>query len=108
MTLSSRQGGDPSHFDIPYGIPSARLTVGTTIITTTGADYHGLVAIVSSAPITATIYNNTTASGVVIDILTVTASTRLLSDVVVRARIGITIVLTGTNGVGTVFYTPKG
>jgi hypothetical protein len=108
MRLDSQGGQRPSYFDISYGIPSVRLTAGNTVITTTGADYYGLLAIVSSAPVTFTVYNNTTASGAVIDVITVTASERVLSDTPIRARLGISVNITGTNGVGTVFYTPKG
>ena len=101
-------GPSPSYFDVPYSIPSARLTTTNTVVTTTGADYFGAAVIVSSAPVTLTVYNGTTASGIVVDIIVVTASTRVMLDTPVRAKIGLSVNITGTNGVGTIFYTPKG
>lgn len=99
---------NPSYFDVPYGIPSPRLTVGFSIINSTAADYFGFAIVVSSAPVTLLLYNNTTASGAVIDVITVSTSTRVMNLMPVRAKVALGASLTGTNGIATVFYTPKG
>lgn len=97
-----------SYFDVPFCIPSSSITTGNSTITTAGADYYGAAVIVSSAPVTVTIYNGTTASGVVVDVLVVSVSTRIMMDTPVKAKLGLSVNVTGTNGSATVFYTPKG
>lgn len=103
MTL----GGYPSQFDVPYPIPSASLTTGNASVTTTAGDYWGYVVQTTTAT-TIAIYNSVTAVGALIDIATVTASTRVMNDTPVLARVGISVNLTGTGSKATIFYTPKG
>ena len=45
----------PGMFDVPYGVASADITTGLTIVATTGGNYHGasVVAGDTSASITA-------------------------------------------------------
>ncbi len=102
------RGESPSYFDIPYGIPSSKLSVGFTVINSTAADYFGFAVVVSSAPVTLTIFNGTSTTAAVMDVITVTTSTRIMNTMPVRARIALGANVTGTNGSATVFYTPKG
>ena len=97
----------PSFFDVPYGVPSALLTTGTAIITTTAADYYGF-AIKTTTASTLTIYNDTAGTGPIMDVITCTTSTKVLGLVAVRARVALSAILTGTGATATVFYTPKG
>ena len=102
------QKDQSSFFDVPYSIPSSNITTGNVTIATTPSDYWGFTILVSSAPVTMIVYNSVTAVGVVIDVVTVTASTRVMNLVPVKARVGLSVNMTGTNGKATVFYTPKG
>lgn len=109
MTL--RRESSPSFFDVPYGIPSGRLTAtaAALIVASTGADYWGYAIQVSSAAVTLIVFNNSgTASGGVLDVITVSTSTAVRHLAPTKAKNGITVSCTGTNGVATIFYTPKG
>ena len=97
-----------SYFDVSYSIPSSRLTVGQTTVATAPSDYWGYAIIVSSAPCILTVYNSVTALGVVVDVVTVTASTRFMNLSPIKARVGLSVNLTGTDDSATIFYTPKG
>ena len=97
----------PSFFDVPYAVPSALLTTGTTVITTTGADYAGF-AIKTVTASTLTIYNDTAGTGAILDVITCSTSTRSETFLAVKARVAICAILTGTGATATVFYTPKG
>ena len=108
MTLKSFEQSDASLFNVPYPVPSSSLTTGNASVTTTAGDYWGYAVQVSSAPATIIVYNSTTAVGVIIDIATVTASTMVMQNNPILARVGISVNLTGTNSKATVFYTPKG
>mgnify|MGYP003393275168 CR=1 FL=1 len=108
MTLGGGPPPKPSFFDVPYAIPSVAVTTGNATITTTGADYWGYAIKMASSPATLIVYNSTTALGVVLDAVTVTASTRVMYQNPTRARVGISCNFTGTNGTVTIFYTPKG
>lgn len=106
-----RDKDSPSFFDVPYGIPSGRLTATSIpiVIASTGADYWGYAIQISSAPATLVIYNNSaTALGAILDLITVTTSTAVRNLHPTKAKNGITISFTGTNSIATVFYTPKG
>ena len=107
MNLNPSEHADASYFNVHYPVPSASLTTGNTSVTTTGGDYWGY-AIQTTTATTITIYNSVTALGVIIDIATVTASTRVMNDTPVLARVGISVNLTGTGSKATIFYTPKG
>ena len=97
-----------SFFDVSYSIPSLSITTGNTTIATTPSDYWGYAILVSSAPVTMIVYNSSTALGVIVDIVTVTTSTRVMNLAPVKARVGLSVNMTGTNGKATIFYTPKG
>lgn len=100
-----------SLFDVPYAIPSARLTASGTvyIVSTTAVDYLGLAIHVVSAPVTVLLFNSISAgTGALLDAITVTSSTRIVAPLMIRARIGLVASVTGTTGAATVFYAPKG
>lgn len=97
----------PSLFDVPYGIPSNLLTTGTTVITTTGADYYGYTIKTTTAS-TLTIYNDTAGTGPIMDVITCSTSTKGMGLVAVRARVALCVILTGTGATATIFYSPKG
>src|SRR3990167_7436437 len=102
---------DASLFDVPYAIPSSRLTSTSAayIISTTAADYVGLAIHVVSAPVTVLLFNSiSAATGGLLDAITVSASTRIIAPIMVRAKIGLVASVTGTTGAATVFYAPKG
>ena len=97
----------PSFFDVPYGISSALMTTGTSVIATTAADYYGY-AIKTTTVSTLTIYNDTAGTGPIMDVISCSTSTKVLGLVAVRARVALAAILTGTGATATVFYTPKG
>jgi hypothetical protein len=101
----------PSFFDIPYALPSPLLTAGVTVIATTASDYVGIAISASAAAVTALVYNNSsTASGAILDTVSIVATTsfRTPYTFIVRARNGITLNLSGAGANATIFYTPKG
>lgn len=99
-------------FDIPYGLASIAITsTGVTIITTTGADYHGLRMIAGSTQVTFLAYDNaSTASGNLLDVVRISPGGNSYDDRFnpVKAKSGIVVSVVGTGGTGVVFYTPKG
>ena len=98
-------------FDVAYGIASPVLTVGNTVVTTTGADYKGILVNLATSGGTIVVYDNgLSASGLQIDAFVATAAikTRLESSFVVKAKNGISVSVTGTDSTATVFYAPKG
>jgi len=97
----------PSFFDVPYAVPSALLTTGTTVITTTGADYAGF-AIKTTTASTLTVFNDTAGTGAILDVITCSTSTGNRPFIAIKARVAICVILTGTGATATVFYTPKG
>lgn len=100
------------YYDVPYGVSSAALTVGTTIVSTTGANYHGISVISGdTAKATTTIYDNaSTLSGNLVDLFTTTQANNTWIDryIPVVAKNGLTISLTGTGANGVIWYGPKG
>ncbi len=98
-------------FDVGYGLASASLTAGKTIVTTTGADYHGISIVSSATACQVIIYDNASAtSGNIIDIFVVKLNSDVWIDryIPVKARNGITIDVGGAGAIGAVFYSPKG
>jgi len=100
------------YFDVGYGLASAVLAVGSTVITTTGATYHG-IEIVAGDTVKAsiTIYDNSlTAVGNILSRVIVASGESVLRDrqIPVIARNGIYIVAAGSELSGAVFYGPKG
>lgn len=105
--MASKVEQRPSFFDVPYGVPSALLTTGTTVVTTTGADYHGFAIKTTTASVL-TIYNDTAGTGAIMDVISCSTSTKVLGLIAVKARVALCAILTGTGSTATVFYTPKG
>jgi len=99
-------------FDVTYGLSSAKLTVGTTIVATTGGNYHGISVIAgTSAKATIIIYDNaSTTAGNILDIFTVTQDKNAWIDryIPVKAKNGITVSITGTGANGAIWFSPKG
>ena len=101
----------PSYFDLDYGIPSPQMTADGIIAVVTGsANYYGFTLVAGTSIARATIYDavNTTA-GNIIDIVQsgITAMTQN-TNIRVRARLGISVAITGTDMDGVVFYAPQG
>ena len=108
MPQESMQG----QFDVPYGLASAKLTAGLTVVTTTAAAYHG-ISIVAGGTASAKIFvfdNPSATTGNIIDaILVKTADTVWIDRYIpVWAKTGLTIGITGVDAEGAVFYGPKG
>lgn len=103
---------DPSYFDIPYGRASANCTLGTTVITTTGANYWGCSILTTSAGATVRLYDSTgTTAGNFLHLISVAANTSAHFDFVspVIARLGIVVNMVNATGAqATVVFTPKG
>lgn len=98
-------------FDIHYGVSSIALTSGITIIATTDVAYHGCSLVASAASATVTIYDSiSTASGNILDIIFINATTGTSHDVYipVKAKKGIVANAVGAGMRGTVFFSPKG
>lgn len=101
----------PDLFDVDYGIPSPAITGDGLINVVTGsANYHGFTLVGGTSISRATIYDSVnTSAGNIIDIVEVGATQMLQSrDIRVRARLGITISITGTDMTGVIFYSPQG
>lgn len=107
-----KNGNDRSGiFDVEYGLASASLTAGKTVVATTGADYHGISIIAGAALCTVTIYDNASAtSGNIVDIFLVKTTSDVWIDryIPVKAKNGLTIDVSGADAKGAVFYGPKG
>jgi len=104
--------GQNRYFDISYGLASVAITTGVTIVTTTGANYHGF-ALISGATATATIkvYDHiSTTSGNYLDLYSIaqTQAKDREKYIPVVAKDGIVVSLTGTGSEGAIFYGPKG
>ena len=98
-------------FDVSYGLASASLTAGKTIVSTTGADYHGISIIAAGALVTVTIYDNASATtGNIMDIFVVKTNSDVWIDryIPVKGKNGITIDVNGAGAKGAVFFGPKG
>lgn len=97
-------------FNVDYGISSAIIGTGNTIIATTQCAYHGMAVVALSNTCTITVYDNkSTGLGNVIDKFTLfNTSTSRDRNIPIVARNGIVIVATGSGFSGTAFYGPKG
>ena len=98
-------------FDIGYALASVQLTNGNTVVATTAGDYHGFVILSSSASPTIKIFDSLTASGKLLDVAIIAATTNYTRTlfIPVKARLGIYVSITNGTGVqGTVFHAPKG
>ena len=99
-------------FDVPYGLASADITTGLTIVATTGGYYHGASAIAgATAKATIKVYDNaSTTSGNRLDMFVVSTDSDVWIDkyIPVIAKSGIVIEATGTGMDGVVFFVPKG
>ena len=99
------------NFDVAYGLASANITSGLTIVATTGANYHGISIIgVATDFVTVTIYDNaSTTSGNLIDLMQIDTNKSVWVDryIPVVAKNGIVVDMSGT-GKGAIFYGPKG
>lgn len=101
----------PSFFDVNYPLASAQITNGGVLITSTAGDYYGFSILTTSAGATVRIFDATTASGKLLDVIIVSAntSTSINRFVPIRARLGIYSSITlGTASQGVVVYSPKG
>lgn len=106
-----KQESKPSFFDVSYAIPSPTLTAGVTVVATTAGNYLGMMVHATSAGATVIVYDHaSTDTGRRLDILTVTADakTRIDSSFMLRAKNGLTVNLTGTGALATIFYSPLG
>ena len=104
--------GQNRYYDMPYGLASAAVTTGFTIVATTGANYHGASIIAGDTiKATCTIYDNaSTTSGNIVDVFTVAAGQNAWIDryIPVVSKNGLVLCLTGTGSSGAMFYGPKG
>lgn len=103
--------GRSGMFDVEYGLASASLTAGKTIVTTTGADYHGITIVAGGALCTVTIYDNASATtGNIIDMFLIKTTSDVWIDryIPVKAKLGLTIDVSGAGAKGALFYGPKG
>jgi len=99
-------------FDVPYGVASADITTGLTVVATTGGNYHGC-SLIAGATAKATIYiydNASTTSGNKLDMFVVKTGGDVWIDrfIPVIAKNGISVSLTGVGSEGVVFFSPKG
>lgn len=105
-----KQNGD-QFFDEGYGIASVALTsTGVTIVATTEAKYHGISFLAAASTVTAMVYNTVSGTGNLVDVLLVVSGGTGWSDkyIPIVCKKGITVSVTGTGGVGCIFYSPKG
>ena len=102
----------PTHFDVPYGLASASLTAGKTIVATTGADYHGASIIAgTTARAEVIIYDSISASsGNIVDTFLVATNSDVWIDrfIPVKGKLGLVVSVTGVDARGAIFYNPKG
>lgn len=100
------------HFDVPYGLASAAITTGLTVVATTGGSYHGCSLVAgSTAQASVYIYDNASATtGNIIDIIVVTQGKDAWIDryIPVMAKNGLTVKATGEGLDGAIFFAPKG
>lgn len=98
--------------DVDYGLASAAISgTANTIVTTTGANYHGFSMVAGTTKVTVAIYDNaTTTAGNIIDAFIVNAGGAYNVDryIPVKAKNGLVVSVTGTAAIGTIFYGPKG
>ena len=107
------QGDSNKNFDVSYGIASVSISAtGITIIATTESFYHGAIMMASAAAITAKIYNASSGTSRMIDIIlapvTGTGTGGVNRYIPVVCKYGLSISVTGSGGDGVVFYSPKG
>jgi len=111
MSRGTYLSGDP-FYNVPYGLASVAIsTTATTIITTTGGEFHGIAFVAGANACTIQVYDNaSTLSGSLLGIFYVTATQGILPNQFnpVHFKKGITVSVTGTGGKGTVYYSPKG
>jgi len=107
-----RDNYQADYFNVEYGLASAAITAGITVVATTEAAYHGIEIVAGDTAVAViTIYDNSgTAAGNIIERVNVTSADSILNERFrpVMARKGIYIVATGTGLSGTIFYGPKG
>jgi hypothetical protein len=99
------------HFDAEYGLASASLTTGKTVVATTQASYHGISIVASATKATIWIYDHASdTSGNLVDLIHVETNKSAWIDryIPVQARNGLTVKATGAGLEGAVFYGPKG
>lgn len=106
------RGFSSEDFDVSYGLASASLTAGLNSVCTTGADYHG-ISIIATATTTAQVIifdSNNATGGNVLDTFIVAPGGNEWIDryIPVKAKIGITVGITGAGAKGAIFYGPKG
>lgn len=108
----SRKVYQSGMFDVPYGLASADITTGLTIIATTAGYYHGASVIAGgTAKATIKIYDNaSTTSGNKLDMFVVKTDGDVWIDkyIPVTAKNGMTVEATGTGMDGVIFFVPKG
>ncbi len=106
------QSDNNQYFDARYGIASVAIsTIGVTVVATTQANYHGISMLASATNMIVKVYDASVGTtGNMIDVILVVATGTGWSDkyIPIVARKGITISVTGTGGVGVVFYGPRG
>ena len=100
------------YFDVQYGLASAQLTTGKTIVTTTQAVYHGISVVAgTTARADVTIYDSISdSSGNVVDVFIVKSSGNVWIDryIPVHAKKGLVVSITGVDAKGTIWFGPKG
>lgn len=99
-----------SDFDVEYGLASASVTHGKTILATTQANYHGIAVVASASNAVVTIYDNTDTSGTLVDTFIVASNKDVWIDryIPVIARTGLCVKIVGTGADGVAWYGPKG
>lgn len=99
-------------FDVSYGLASASLTAGDTIVSTVGANYHGAAIIAgTTARATIIVYDSISATtGNIVDMFVVEGNDSIWIDrtIPVVAKVGLVIAIAGVGAKGAVFYGPKG
>lgn len=103
---------DSRFFDVSYGLASADITTGLTIIATTAGYYHGASVVAGdTAKAVIKIYDNASAtSGNRLDLFKVATGGDVWIDkyIPVIAKSGIVVEATGTGMDGIIFWVPKG
>ena len=99
------------NFDVGYGIASVAVTsTGITIVATTEANYHGVSMLASAAAVTVKVYNASSGTTNLVDVIFAAVTGTGWSDkyIPVVCKKGLTVSVTGTGGQGVIFYAPKG
>ena len=110
--MAKEYNAEQGLYDVDYGVVSVAITAtGVTIISTMGANYHGLKLISNTTAVIIKVYDSVSAAtGNILDVmyLGVTAGTNTFTQIPTKAKVGIVASVTGTLATAVCFYGPKG